>query len=203
VAENISPCGSPNCLAVAMEDLLTNQTETLNRNLTSLLAAKIDSMKEILDRCDSTMQKNVVRLEEKHDKETSELFTRLGNLEGTVQVIKDRQVGTPRCEREMTETDGRIDLLESCIFTQEQKDKLINGSLTKEERDNVVQIITDAKQAKSFRQSIKVGILILIIMGIIKFGLDIYYHIESSQTMKQHIQIEQKTSGKVGVNENE
>jgi len=192
--QNIAPCGSDNCLAVAMEDLLVKQTDTLSDNLTKLINSQMSSVKELMLSCNDNLQKNLIRLETKHDKETSELFTRMGVAESEIKVIRDRQVGTPRCEREMSETEGRMDLIESCIFSKEQKEKLISGSLTKDERDNVVQIINEMKQTASFRQGVKIGIIILIIMGVLKFGLDIYYHIQQGTVLQKHV-----LSEKVGV----
>lgn len=189
------PCGSPSCLASAVEKAILKQTETQNENITNIISIHMKGLNDAIVRIENGLKESIVRLERKHDTELDEVFKRMSNVEILSKITEIKQVGLPRCEKEMTKADGRMDLLESCVFTTEQKSKMLEGALTKEERDEVIKNLSEAKQTQAFMQGVKIGIVILIIMAILKFGLDIYYHAKASDNTKQQT-IEQITGDK-------
>ena len=152
------PCGSPNCLAVTMEDLLTKHTETLSINLKSLMEVHMEALAQLIDRAEAQFDKNITRLEQKHDNDLREVCFRLGNVESIANVVKDRQVGIPKCVVDMSEMRSYIA-------------ELTHGSFTTEEKQKILTIVDIIQSNKKIWIGITITVVSMCILGLISFGL--------------------------------
>lgn len=162
------PCGSPSCLASTMETALSKQSETQNKFIKELFETHVANLTERINQLNKNLDKNL-----------DEIYERLRNAENDINLVKSKQVGTTKCTEEMAAESKKIAALEA-------------GAFTKDEKDRIMTVVKFYEDQKSFRTRVLAGVIVLIILAGLGWGLYIYH----MHPLPGTSQAQQATNGK-------
>jgi hypothetical protein len=156
-----SPCGKADCFAKSLEISLKNQTDQQNKYIKDLLEVSLISLKETMNRIESTFLTNLSRIETKHNTEIIDVSKRLYVVEATTETVKTNQVGVPTCNINMGILENKITIIEQNMFSTEDRKKILSA----------VELVQDKR---TLIRGVSVTVISLVIMSIIGWMLYIY-----------------------------